>query len=288
MTATPLRLDRLQQGLNEVLGSALSARYSPGAVPTLSWAYGEQSFESTSEGGLISLSILAGPTPLNRDQSRGTPLSDTESIEITVTAAAAEAYTVALNCYAYTHVSDGVESAEDIRDALLALIQDGEADYGSVTATASGADTILLTANDPGGLWSLEVFGPLTGGNRVDSGDLLLLTEGQVQLDINFQTFSKGRAPRNGAWDLTQTLMSALQTPAYVQQLTRWGIGLGSKGTPIDISQVDGGHWSTRTTFDVTMYMRSVWTAPVDRAQSISLTLNTQQPPTTTTVEIPL
>lgn len=287
MTAPPLRLDRLQQGLFETLGSALSSRYTTDP-PTLSWAYGEQSFESTSGGGLISLSVLAGPTPLLRTQARGRTIHDTTSIEVVVDAAVAGVYAVTLNCYVYRYTADGTETVEEIRDALLASITAGEATYGSVAPSAVGTDTILLTSTQTAGLWQLSISGPLMIQNRVDSGQIATLTEGQTEVVVNIQCFSKGRQPRDGAWDLTQTIMSALQTPSIAQELNLWGVGLGNKGNPIDISATTGGHWSTRTTFDVTMFMRSVWAVEVAKAQSISLTLNTLQPTTQTTVEIPL
>ncbi len=286
MTQTFVRIDRVQQGLYEVLGSALGARFSP--APTLSWAYGEQSFETTSDGGLISLSVIAGPSPLLRSQSRGQVIADTQSIDVRVVAASATRYSITMNQVNYAYQATGADTPTTIRDALLALIQQDEAlGYASSATVALGPDALTIAkAPTAGGLWQLRLAGPLVSENRVDSGQSLMFTNGQVQFGIGVQTFSKSREPRDGAWALTMCIMAALQSPNYVQALDKWGVGLGGKTTPQDISAIAGAHWSTRNAFSVTVNTYSAWTEPVSTADAIAATLNLNQPSNTQTITV--
>ena len=286
MTQTFIRLDRMQQGLYEVLGFALGARFS--TPPTLSWGYGEQSFETTSDGGLISLSVIAGPSPLLRSQSRGQVIADTQSIDVRVVAASATRYSITLNQVNYAYQATGADTPTTIRDALLALIQQDEATgYASSATVALGPDSLTISkAPTAGGLWQLRLAGPLVSENRVDTGQSLMFTDGQVQFGLGVQTFSKEREPRDGAWALTMCVLAALQRPNYVQALDAWGIGLGAKTTPQDISAIAGANWSTRNAFSVTVNMYSAWTEPVSTADAISAILNLQQPSNTQTIVV--
>jgi len=180
MTQTFIRLDRMQQGLYEVLGFALGARFS--TPPTLSWGYGEQSFETTSDGGLISLSVIAGPSPLLRSQSRGRVIADTQSIDVRVTSASATRYSITLNQVNYAYQATGADTPTTIRDALLALIQQDESTgYASSATVALGPDALTISkAPTAGGLWQLRLAGPLVSekgsGFRLSAKSASLVT----------------------------------------------------------------------------------------------------------------
>lgn len=274
----PLRLDRLQQGLFGALGDAFPA---PPAGPTLSWGYGEQSFETASDGGLISLTVIAGPSPFIRNGRRLTPIHDTQSIRVTVDSVVADKrYSIRLNGYTFTYDATGADTVTTIRDGLLgALNADETTGYATSSSVSFGADSIDIAQASPGGLWELSLHGPLSSSNRVDSGTAGFVT-GDQQVVVGIQCFSKGREPRNGASALMGVIEAALQTESVVNKLRNFGIGVGAKGPINDISAVAAGHWSTRTAFDVTLYMRAAWSETVSTIETVEGTITTSQPST--------
>lgn len=264
----PLRLDRLQQGLFEALGAAFPA---PPAGPTLSWGYGEQSFETTSDGGLISLTVIAGPSPFIRSGRRLTPIADTVSIRVTIDSVEADRrYTLRLNGFSFTHDAVMGDTVTTIRDGLLLAMNADEATgYATASSVASGADAIDITQANPGGLWELELHGDMTASNRVDSGTAGFVT-GDQRIVVGIQCYSKGREPRNGANAMQIVVESAFQTESVVNHLRNYGVGLGQKGPSNDISAVAAGHWTTRTAFDVTVYMRAAWSESVGTIETVT------------------
>jgi hypothetical protein len=282
-TQVPLRLDRIEIGLFQ----AISAAFNPTPTgPTVAWDYQENSFELVSAGGLVSLSLSAGPAPFIRQGSRGTLLNAVESIPITVTTAVVgERYLLRLNDFDYFHDAVGGDTVTTIRDALVAAVN-GDT-YETATAADLVADSLTLTADFVGGLRSLTLSGGLSSGVPVDSGESVLVTEGDQALQLQVQTFSKGRTPLEGAWGLTSVVQSALQTPGLVELLRKFGVGLGAKGTPSDLSAIAGGHWSTRTAFSVTLSARSAWIEPVERIESTVITVNLSNPTTSVTFTTP-
>lgn len=278
-TQVPLRLDRIEIGLFQ----AISGAFNPApSGPTVAWDYQENSFEQVSVGGLISLSLSAGPAPFIRQGARGTLLNAVASIPITVTTAVVgQRYLLRLNEFDYFHDAVGGDSVTTIRDALVAAINADA--HETATAADLAGDSLTLTADFVGGLRSLTLSGGLSSGAPVDSGDSVNVIEGDQALLLQVQTFSKGRTPLAGAWGLTSVVQSALQTPSLVELLRTFGVGLGAKGTPSDLSAIAGGHWSTRTAFSVTLTARSAWIDPVERIETLETTVNLSNPTTSVT-----
>jgi len=261
----PLRLDRIQKALFETLGDA--------CAPT----------QVASDEGLISLTMVGGPSPFILSGKRGKLLNAVDSILITVDVVGLGRYLIRLNDFSY--YTDGVlgDTLTTIRDRLVDLINLINADdLETATASPSGGDSLTLTADDLGGLRSLTLSGPLTAGAPALDGRSVLITEGAQNMLVNVQAYSKGREPRDGAWALTQRALAAVQSEDYISTMRHFGVGVWTKGVASDLSAIAGAHWETRASFDLSLAARAVWVRPVDRIESINTTLTTANPATTT------
>lgn len=269
----PLRLDRIQKALFETLGDA--------CAPTqVAWGYSELAWETVPDEGLISLTMVGGPSPFILSGKRGKLLNAVDSILITVDAVGLGRYVARLNDFSYH--TDGVvgDTLTTIRDRLVDLINAD--DLETATASPSGGDSLTLAADDLGGLRSLTISGPLTAGAPVLDGRSVLITEGAQNMLVNVQAYSKGREPRDGAWALTQRALAAVQSEDYISIMRHFGVGVWTKGVVSDLSAIAGAHWETRASFDLSLAARAVWVRPVDRIESINTTLTTANPATQT------
>jgi hypothetical protein len=266
------RLDRLGQALFEAF-AANSAVDPPRAkiADVVLWSYGEL---PRGAGSILALQLDGGPGPRWRHQSRGTILCPASSITLTVDLATpGTKQIVELNDYAYAYDVTGPDTVTTIRDGLLADIAAGEADF--LTAVANGADAIDLTASFLGGLRRMSLVGGdiSDGGSAVFSGDAVLVTEGTLNLNLRLEAFSQNREPRNGAWSVMNAALERLQQVAVSEELARFGVGVGSKGQPIDLSLVRGANWETRVMSNVGLFTRHVAVEAVDQIETINTTL---------------
>ncbi len=269
--AIPIRLDRMQSALVDVLESGLSG-FSPPIL--VHWARTEPSHESLG-ATYVTLDMIAAPSPINRAGARGTLLNPTSSIDITVdSAVTGQRYGIELNGYLYFTDGAGGDTEAIIRDRLVALI---EADaVEPVTAAAAAGDALSLTADFDGAMRCLRLVGELSSSNQVVSSDSVTVTEGDQLMLINVQVFSKETAPRLGAPIVMATVYSVLQSPDYIQDLVNSGVGVHSKGVPTSIPAVEGGRWEGRQSMDVELSMVSGWVRPAGRIESAVLTTTLQ------------
>lgn len=257
------RIDRLQLGLVAALAPLVPA----GRVK---WQHGEPPLSGLQP--FISLSLVSGPMAWDQDHARGSVLLPATSIIVTVTAATVGVRNVIrLNGFDYYRDTVALDTVTTVRDALLALVQAGEA--GFVTATASGVDGILLSGTFLGGLRELQLFGELSSGSLVPSGQAIIETRGTVQCLVGVQTYAKDKTPRGGALALAHAVQGRLQRVGVSEELSRYGVAVWHKGSVNDLSAVAGAHWETRATVDLTIAMQSVEVEPVDTIQDASVQL---------------
>lgn len=274
-TQTPLRLDRLQIGIGQALTLAYGNVASGG--PLITFSYQEQSFEQVPVGGLVALTIVSGPAPFLRSGKRGTLLNAVATIPLTVTTATVGVrYLVRLNDFDYFHDAVGGDSVTTIRDSLIAQI---EADtFETATATTLAADGLTLAADFVGGLRTLQVSGPITAGAPVASGSSVLVTEGDQQLLLGIQCFSKNREPFSGALAMIAVAEATFQTESMSAVMSRFGVGVAGKGPVTDLSAIAGGHWETRASFDVTLAAHAAWVDQIERIESVDTTIDFTEP----------
>jgi hypothetical protein len=260
-------LDRLQKTLVSVFESALDGQ-SP--VPEVHWALTEPTQEQLS-GSFVALRMIAGPSPFNRDRARSTLLNPATSIDITVSSVeVGRRYTARLNGFNYFTDAIGGDTVTTIRDRLRAAVNADTLE--PVTASDVGADVFRLTADFNGAMRTLQIYGLLTAAAPVVSDQSVNLVEGEQQMLVNVQAYSKHKGPREGAPMLTQICYAALQTRGLSQELHANGIGIWNKGVPTDLSTVIGGRWETRSSFDLTLAMHAAWVEDVERIESVALT----------------
>jgi hypothetical protein len=264
----PIRLDRLQLGLDQVLTDALD---TANGGPEVLWAYGQAVWEANvPDAGLVSLSMVGGPQPWNRSGKRGTLLNAAESIDVTVDSLeVGKRYSVYLNGFQYFTDATGADTVTTVRDRLRDQINAD--DLETATASDVSADTFRLTADSLGGMRTLRVVGALSTSNLVLDGDSVLVTEGTQTMLVNVQAFSKEREPRLGAWATIARVQAAFQSEDYIETLSRQGVGVWGKGPPTDLSAITGGAWETRVSFDLTLAAQAAWVRPISRIEAVQV-----------------
>ena len=268
----PLRLGRLQKGLTAMFRDA----FGPSGAQ-VSFVYNEASFEGVPGAGLVSLSLVSGPSPFIRQGTHGEPLRAVDSITITVDSVlVGDRSVIHLNEFSYFHDTVIGDTVTTIRDSLLAQIEADEEE--TATATGSGGDGLTLTQDFLGGLWDLSLSGPLSAGVPVPSGSSVTITKSSHEMLLNIQCFSKERSLRKGAGAMTSIAQAAMASPDLVRILRANGVALGAKGIASDISAIAGAHWETRTSFDVTLYARAVWVRPSSTIETVKATIIGIQP----------
>lgn len=256
-----IRLDRVQQGLFQVLGSE---------ADVVAWSMGKQPRDDGES--LLTLRLVSGPVTTGNPGGAKEPLCPADSIVVRVPAPIVGRRLVAeLNGFDYRHDVGAGETAEDVRDSLLAAISPGE--EGAVTATADGTDGIALAADFLGGLREVRLHGGLTFETPVFSGDAVEVTTSQDRMLIAITAFSRGREPRNGAWSIMQGVRARLRSTDGIQELRRHGISLRSRSAPTDISAVAGADWESRVSMDLEIVAQSVSIDPVELIESVRLSM---------------
>lgn len=268
---TPVRLDRVQRGLYEVIESAIDP------VP-VSWGYSEASYE-TLPANIGVLTMIGGPGPWNRTAKRGRMIRVAEFITLDVQLSPGGGlYVIRISGVDYRYDATTLDPIFAIRDSLVEQIN-ADTPYSGVEASALPIPGgIALSPTQAGALRQVEIVGTIDVLSVDVSPVCYLLTEGTQTALINFQAYSKGREMRNGAWSVITKSLACLQTQSYVERLREWGIGLWSKGPPTDLSQISGAHWESRVSFDFTISMISQWAEPTDVIESVAVSMDIFDP----------
>lgn len=244
---SPCRLDMMQRAIFGVLSEAC-------APAQVAWGYGEQTFESF-PSEFISLQ-LTGPTAGLRQHRQGRALTPIASVVARVaTTSELVRLVITVNGVEYFEDPQPGDTLSTIRDRFLAQLQTFEGAH--LTLSADGADGIRLTANFPGALYSLQLGQGWTFDGLAPSGTCVLLTEATREYSLNVGCFSKGREPRNGAWDLSARALAAFEAEDLGYELDRVGVGLRARGPSVDLSAIAGAHWESRVAFPIDLYQRS-------------------------------
>lgn len=260
-----LRLDRFQQAVFDALSDSLGSGVDVG------WAYGQAAFEQRG-ADLVDLTMANGPSQWTRKRMRGRPLLPFDDITIKVSAAVLDMRNIVrINDFAFfTDVLLG-ESPEDVRDALVTAINADSDNDPWTAAPAIAVDELVITPAAFGSIFSLELVGDLTAPSQTISGNAGLLTRGTRVFTIQIQCFSKGREPRNGAWNLMGNVLATFEAEEYIEAMRALGVSVWDKGIATDISAIAGANWESRVTVDVQMTMQSVFVRPVEAIETVEI-----------------
>ena len=220
----------------------------------VAWSYGEQTFESFPEE-FINLELTA-PSAGIRQARQGRAIQPIESLIVEVnTTDPLVRLVLSVNGAEYFEDPEPGDTLTTIRDRFVAQLDAFESD--NITITTVGANGIGLAANFTGAIISVGA-GPGLGFDAIVLGSTaVLLTESTRDFTLNVGCFSKGREPRNGAWDLCARAMASLEAEDLGFLLDRVGVGLRGRGPTVDLTAIAGAHWESRAAFDVDMYQRS-------------------------------
>jgi hypothetical protein len=277
--ASPIRFGALQAGLVAAFQEAC------GPNITVGWAYGESVYDSSNypnKGDLINLTLTDGPTYSNRFGAAGTAYLPPSSILITITASQGM-YVLEVNNQSFRFEASNSSTVNNIRDGLLASIA-AALDPLSFTAAATLTQgQILLTPTFLGGVYQCSVISP--GGNNMVgvptiSPNAVLLTSSSRLFTVTVQAFSKNKSPRNGAWDIISKCEALLEDSTYTTTFNDRGFTIMGKGTAVDLSNVDNGHWQSRVQFPFTVNMRSAYVRPIDQISTVNIQVDGVAPST--------
>lgn len=262
MIQTPVRLDRLQQGLFDVLTA------STGVL--VQWGYGEPSFDDL-PSEFLNLILTNGPSPGLRRNVHGFVVLPPDSVELRITGADPLVQSrIVINGYAYRVDPEALDTVTTVRDVFVSEIDAGEP---NILVTPIGVDGIVLVPAALGDIYKLEIGGDVVPVNVNIPGDAVLVTESSRSAVVTITAYSKGREPRDGAWNLAAAALATFEAADYVGALAAQCLAVRDKGPLVDLSAVDAAHWETRVAFDVTFAIGSSFTRPVDLIECADLIL---------------
>jgi hypothetical protein len=266
--ASPLRLDRLQTSIVAVLDDAL------GSTVEVGWAYGEALWnENFTSGNAVNLTMVNGPSFHNQNLAHGsTPFFPPTVVTNTVdTATVDHRYRLVINNFTYFYDGVVLDTVDTIRAALVALVvADSESPYTAAATVNAGEYTV--TPDATGSIWQMSIDTLQTGVPTLNT-QAVVKTQDTRRFTIALGCFSKGRSPRTGAWDIVAKCQAALTSPEYAETFARYGVGVWGKGPAVDLSDLAGGHWESRVSFDVDFAMKSTFTTNVEQIDTLHVGL---------------
>ena len=280
MTAIPdpIRLDRFETAMVSVLGGASGIQ--------IAFALGQGVYTSTFPGSFANVTV-DGPIMIATTGARGFKIQPCASVAFVVTSATLGQL---IGCYAndvpFRVQVSALDTVTTIRDALVAAVTaNSGGEYTATAGVAAGAWTLAPTSF--GSVWSARSFGSMSATVTLED-ELALVTQGCAQFTATIETFSKFRTPRAGAMALAVKLVTALQLPDYAAILRDYGVGIGTIGSPVNLSAIAGGAWETRTAFDVAVNLTFSTSRPVGQITTVEVASQISTPLLTSTTEATL
>lgn len=273
----PLRLDRLQLAFKTALQDAL------GSDCPVVWAYGEALWNSNfPQGKACDLNLIAGPSIHNQGIVQGsTPILLPTSVSVKIDSAVTDyLYFTYLNGYQYSYEAGALDTVTTIRNGLVAAIND-DATGSLLTASPSGADTLIITPTNAGGLWKMSICPDNVTATPTLGAIAYQISQDTRRMTVNIQCFSKGKFPQSGAWTQGAVVEAALMSPEYAPVFATNGVGIWAKSPMVNISAIENGHWETRVSMDVECAMRNTFVTAVDIIEDIALTFTFSNPSVT-------
>lgn len=280
LQGSPVRLDRLQRALIEVLGDGL------GSDVQVAWAYGEGVFDATFPNDFVNLTMGPGPNYVIRSGARGRAMYPPSLLTFTVgDVVVGQRYTVYLNNFAYFHDAVLADTADTIRTALVAsIVADPESPYTAAPTVTAGQFTVTPDFN--GAIWQASLPNPNITASVVLSENAVLLTEGRRLCTVSHGVFSKVSSIRAGAWALATKIQAIYESTDYSEALNAYGVGIGSRSILTDLTALANGTWESRVNLDVDLSIQSVHVRPVDTIDTVNVGFSGSNPPLVTTFTV--
>lgn len=250
MITQGVRLDRLERGLFEALGSV---------ADEFAHAHGGQ---PRGAGSLLECRVLGGPSKRQASEVHGgTIRARAMSGTVTITdAVEAERYVVRLD--GFRHVVDvpALATVTTVRDLILASMVEREA--GRVTAEASGADAIDLTPAGVGALWDLSVLGDIETELVYQESEWCRVAEVNERVTIELQAYSHTASLEGGASTVLNAARARLADRAVLAGLNEYGVSVATQGRVVPLTAIAGGRWESRASLDVELTVRAAYIWP--------------------------
>lgn len=261
--AAPVRFDRMREALQFVLNDAL------GPDVTVKWGRDSVQRDST-KASMVSLTPSTGAVVAGNWRGRRLVLSPI-SISFTVTSATIGVlYSLYLNGFPYRHEVTGVETVDDVRDALLAkVVADARSPY---SAASGAAGELVVTGDYAGALFQAEALPAQDWTIAQGATSATAVRERPSVTTLTVGSYSKGVDIFDGASDLDARVNAALSLQQYQTTFTDFGVSLQSRGTPTDISAIAGAGWETRISRDIGIGLRSISTETTETIETVNMT----------------
>ena len=265
----PVRYDRLRDCLQTVLTDAL------GSTVTVKWSRDSVPRDNT-KGDMVVLTPTSGAAVNGNWRGRFGVLSP-DTVTFTVTSVTVGAlYSLYLNNFPYRHEAVGGDTANDVRDGIVALIAlDTVSPY---TAAAGGVGEVVVTAAASGAIWEAHLL-PSSDWTVVQG--TLVPTVVQQRSSVTTFTvgsFSKGTKLFDGAHVIDSKVDAAFRLQKHQTTFEDFGVSPQSRGIPTDLSAIAGSTWESRVSRDVGFGLESVTTETTNSIESAGMTVNFKTP----------
>lgn len=269
---SPVRLRLLQVAVVELLSSFL-----PGVG--VYWAY--QISRDMAEREVVVVRPRSGPTPL-AVEGRTRYLGPEDVILRVGTATPDARYFAEVNGLEASTDYAALDTVTTIRNRLRTALDVVAPDAGFTTALA-GADGVELTPVNAGGIFALELAGPLTA--ELGPVSPFKLTTGTRDIALELQALVRrnptvGQSTYDGALDLIARAISGFHLESTLERLGRDGFSIVDlSAPPVDLTALSGAETESRAAVDVTARARAFAFEPVRPGiERVGLTLTGRLP----------
>jgi len=262
----PVRIGRMQAALKAAIAAIL------GSSPSILWAHAEIP-RPTSTTDIVRLQMLSGPSHVGTFMDEAVTADLPTSSTVTISAVTiGRRYWIRLNGYDYGHDAAGVEDKDDVRDALIALINATDAEE-TATASIGGSGVIALSPDVPGGIQTIEVS-PAAQMTIANGGtEFIRLVTGERQSTISIQCFAHSEKLTTSAHSMAAQIKAGLDLETVKALLVEAGVSVMSVGDTVDLTAIAGAHFETRAQFDLTIFQKSVLTEQISSIENVEFTL---------------
>ena len=268
MIRVPIRLDRVQQALVNMVRSAVADG------TRITWSYQEQTQQTQPSGLLVTLRMISGPDPYHQHRARGTAILPPTNMDLRVDSVApGQRVILRLNRETFFHDVLIGDTVDTVRDSIVAQVE-ADIDYGLVSAAAlPGAGEYRITATYNGAIRRVELQGDQVVLAAPESTTPVIVTDGTSTAIVAVDVFSTATTPRDGAWAASAQIQAAMQSHGLERDVQQLNLGYWGRGPTTDLSSVVGGsQWKSHTMFEQTVAMPSCWVQDASIIETVGVT----------------
>lgn len=265
LSSPVVRVDVAQRVLKDIFEAALVV---PGLINEIIWGITDESRVPRPYG---MFDWLSGPSQLNAITT------DTNNIltqsrywlDFPASPTVDDEYVLRLNAHPHTHVVQGGDTSDSIRDIYIAAIN---ADLEPATASIVSATRLLVEATVPAGLWSFDAALPLVATVEPSAvAQCAKLHQNRNDATISLTLYTETAKISTGAVQIAARVGVIPDLAATLDALARYGLSLMQVAEPVnDTALTSGGaKYEGISTMDYQLGIPSAFPEPNDAIESV-------------------